>query len=225
MKRLLQLLVLFTMTGCNSFFPYKGQSLDDLHKVMQNPQQYQGNIVSFAGEIRGVTEDIHQLKFVLKVETPLYYYATGKDPLSYQLLLVDFKKEQPQLTGLKINTNIKVLAKINRMEMRSNTFGTPIAVLHLQAIALSARSLKKDFFHSFSPDNQLYLSWKAGRLFFKETPQEILAQYPPTPSSVSDSQNTQPVPTAPTPATRAPEPELVFEEEESFILSEDQSDG
>lgn len=222
MKRYLLVFILFVTTGCNSFLPYKGQSLDDLHQVIKNPEQYQGNIVSFAGEIRGVTEDIHQVKFVLKVEAPFYYYATGKDPLSYQLLLIDFQKEKPQLTGLKINTDIKVLARINKVETRSNVFGTPIAVLHLQAVAVSARSLKKDFFHTTQPDHQLYLSWKAGRLFFTEPPAEILSHYLPVQTSVSHPGKAQtPEPISTPVMSTAPEPDLVFEEEETFILPEE----
>ncbi len=225
MKRYLLVLTLFTIAACTSFFPYKGQSLDDLHKVVQNPEQYRGNIVSFAGEIRGLTEDIHHVKFVLKVEAPLYYYATGKDPLSYQLLLVDFKKESPQPTGIKAKSDIKILAKINRVETRANTFGEPIAVLHLQAIALSVRSVKKDFFHTVQPDNQLYLSWKAGKLFFKETPQQILARYSTPTAAAPKANKTTSTPLASTPAAViSPEPGLIFEEEEPFIVAEEEAD-
>ena len=216
MKRVLLLLLCIATTACNSLLPYKGQSLDDLHQVVQNPEKYQGRIVSFSGLIRGVSEDIHRVKLVLKVETPLYYYATGKDPLSYQLLLVNFKKEQPQSTGLSAGKYIKILAEIDRFEARKNALGTPIAVLHMNAIALADRADKKDFFHSVSPAKQLYLSWKAGRLFFKETPQQIITAFAPAPAQPVSTKKDKPATSlSPEKPKEAP---LVFEEEENFIL-------
>ena len=220
MKRVLLFLLCFTTAACNSLLPYKGQSLDDLHQVVQNPQKYQGHIVSFSGLIRGINEDIHLVKLVLKVETPLYYYATGKDPLSYQLLLVNFKKEQPQNTGLTAGKYIKILAKIDRFETRKNALGTPIAVLHMNAIALADRADKKDFFHSVSPDKELYLSWKAGRLFFKETPQQIVTAFTPAPTQPSPVKKKKEI----SPSKKAPnETPIIFEEEEeeNFILPQD----
>ena len=218
MKRVLLFLLCIATTACNSLLPYKGQSLDDLHQVVQNPEKYQGRIVSFSGLIRGINEDIHRVKLVLKVETPLYYYATGKDPLSYQLLLVNFKKEQPQNTGLAAGKYIKILAKIDRFEARKNALGTPIAVLHMNAIALADRDDKKDFFHSVSPDKQLYLSWKAGRLFFKETPQQIVTAFTPAPTQPTPAPKNKPTNKSQVKPKEAP---LVFEEEENFILPQD----
>ena len=95
--------------------------------------------------------------------------------------------------------------------------GKNIAVLRLEAIALANRTKKKDFFRTQSPDAQLYDSWKKGRLFFEEQPQEIIEQYPPetTPQEkvISKPANSTPLPPAPLPPAG-----IVFDEEETFIL-------
>ena len=95
--------------------PYKDQNLDYLNGIEQNPDAYRGQVVSFGGVVQGVTEDTLRLRLVLKIDAPLYYYATGKgDSLSYELLLVSFnKKGMPQMTGLQKGRHIKVLARVN----------------------------------------------------------------------------------------------------------------
>lgn len=222
MKRGLLLLVCFSLISCNSLLPYKGQSLEDLNTVIQSPEKYQGHIVSFAGEIRGITENDRLVKFVLKVETPLYYYATGKDPLSYQLLLVNFEKQTPQNTNLVPGKHVKILARVDQFKTRYTHLGMPVAVLHLQAIALADRETKIDFFHTQPPDFQLYESWKQGRLFFKETPQQVIAQANEQTLSVPAEAPARPaesLPIKPAPTVSAPEPALIFEEEEPFLLT------
>ena len=221
MKTLALLILCLSLTACNSLFPYKGQSLDDLHRMVQTPEKYQGDIVSFSGEIRGIIEDIRQVKLVLKIDTPLYYYATGQDPLSYQFLLVTFAKEQPDTTGLSVGDPLKILAKIDHAQTRTNKLGNSVCVLLLDAIALADRTHKKDFFHTASPDKQLYDSWKAGRLFFKETPQQVVSAWPAIQTTLADTKPTK------TSAAQAPaktpddNQEIHFDEEETFILTEE----
>ena len=227
MKHLALLTLCLSLAACNSLFPYKGQSLDDLNRMVQTPEKYQGNIVSFAGEIRGIIEDIRQVKLVLKIDTPLYYYATGQDPLSYQFLLVTFRKEQPQPTGLSVGDPLKILAKIDRAETRTNKLGNSVCVLLLDAIALSDRPRKKDFFHTAAPDKQLYDSWKAGRLFFKETPPQIVAAFPPAPvqqAAKPDAPQTPTTPLAPAEVSTPADDEkrgIVFDPEESPLVFEE----
>ena len=220
MKYSLVLFLCLAALACNSLFPYKGQSLDDLLRVVQTPEKYQGNIVSFSGEIRGILEDIHTIKLVLKVEVPLYYYATGKDPLSYQFLLVNFKKEQPHASGLSVGNPLKVLARIDHPETRTNAFGSSVCVLYLEAIALADRTHKQDFFHAFSPDKQLYESWKAGRLFFKETPQQILSTLPAPTVNTTQKSKQKPVSVPRADKSSPQKQEILFDEEESFVLFE-----
>ena len=223
MKRYFLPLMCLTLLACNSLLPYKGQSLDDLHRVIQTPEKYQGEVVSFTGVIRGLTEDIRQLKLVLKVETPLYYYATGKDPLSYQLLLVTFQKENHLLTCFSVGYTIKILATIDRFETRTNHLGISIAVLHLQALAVTDRAEKKDFFHSYSPDKQLYESWAAGRLFFKETPKQIITRFPAKEVNTPKAAQKQvAIAVEKKPQISSEPTELVFEEEEPFMLPPDE---
>ena len=140
--------------------PYKDQNLDYLNGIEQNPDAYRGQVVSFGGEVQGTTEDTLRLRLVLKIDAPLYYYATGKgDSLSYELLLVSFnKKGMPQMTGLQKGHHIKVLARVSSYEKRKNFTGKDIAVLHLLAFAITDRTANKDFFRPESPDKQLYES-------------------------------------------------------------------
>lgn len=205
--------------------PYKDQNLDYLNGIEQNPDAYRGQVVSFGGEVQGTTEDTLRLRLVLKIDAPLYYYATGKgDSLSYELLLVSFnKKGMPQMTGLQKGHHIKVLARVSSYEKRKNFTGKDIAVLHLLAFAITDRTANKDFFRPESPDKQLYESWKKGRLFFEDSAQDIIKKYPaPAPVKLA------PVVVQPTEVKEEPKEEkqpekaLVFDPEDPpFILPPD----
>lgn len=224
MKKFLSLLFCLFAVACSSMIPYKDQNLDYLQGIEKDPAAYRGQVVSFGGEVKGTTEDTLRLRLVLKIDAPLYYYATGKgNALSYELLLVTFnKRSMPAMTGIKKGHEIKVLARVSSYETRKNFTGKDIAVLHLLAFAISDRTLHKDFFRPETPDRQLYESWKEGRLFFEESAQEVIARYPvpsgqdmPVPVYVPPAQ-------APAPAPAAPEPEkgIVFDPEEpTFIVA------
>lgn len=205
--------------------PYKDQNLDYLNGIEQNPDAYRGQVVSFGGEVQGATEDTLRLRLVLKIDAPLYYYATGKgDSLSYELLLVSFnKKGMPQMTGLQKGHHIKVLARVSSYEKRKNFTGKDIAVLHLLAFAITDRTENKDFFRPESPDKQLYESWKKGRLFFEDSAQDIIKKYPaPTPVKLAPVV-LPPVETKEEPKEeKQPEKALVFDPEDPpFILPPD----
>ena len=223
MKRLLSLLLACLLTACSSMIPYKDQNLDYLNGIEQNPDAYRGQVVSFGGVVQGVTEDTLRLRLVLKIDAPLYYYATGKgDSLSYELLLVSFnKKGMPQMTGLQKGRHIKVLARVSSYEKRKNFTGKDIAVLHLLAFAIADRTANKDFFRPESPDKQLYESWKKGRLFFEDSAQDIIKKYPaPTPVKFATA------PVLPqkeaAPEEKQPEKGIVFDPEDPpFVLPPD----
>ncbi len=202
--------------------PYKNQNLDYLHGIEQDPSAYRGKVVSFGGEVKGVTEDTRRMRLVIKIDVPFYYYATGKDPLSYELLLISFdKKGMPQMTGIQKGSNIKVLARVANYETRKNLTGKPIAVLHLIAFALADRDREKDFFRPEPPYKQLYESWKAGRLFFDEQPQEIEARYP-APQRKTMTFIPLPPPSEEKKPSPAPGPGIVYDEEEpAFVLPKD----
>lgn len=203
--------------------PYKDQNLDYLNGIEQNPDAYRGQVVSFGGVVQGVTEDTLRLRLVLKIDAPLYYYATGKgDSLSYELLLVSFnKKGMPQMTGLQKGRHIKVLARVSSYEKRKNFTGKDIAVLHLLAFAIADRTANKDFFRPESPDKQLYESWKKGRLFFEDSAQDIIKKYPaPAPVKFATA------PVLPqkeaAPEEKQPEKGIVFDPEDPpFVLPPD----
>ena len=223
MKRLLSLLLACLLTACSSMIPYKDQNLDYLNGIEQNPDAYRGQVVSFGGVVQGVTEDTLRLRLVLKIDAPLYYYATGKgDSLSYELLLVSFnKKGMPQMTGLQKGRHIKVLARVSSYEKRKNFTGKDIAVLHLLAFAIADRTANKDFFRPESPDKQLYESWKKGRLFFEDSAQDIIKKYPaPAPVKFATA------PVLPqkeaAPEEKQPEKGIVFDPEDPpFVLPPD----
>jgi hypothetical protein len=216
MKRFFYFLFIFTTAACSSMLPYKDQNLAYLNDIEQNPQAYYGQVVAFSGEVKGSTEDARHLRLVLKVEAPLYYSVTGKgNALSYQLLLVHFQKDTPAMTGILKGSALRVLARVSQYETRTNSLGEKMGVLHLEAFAVSDKTSSQDFFHLQSPEKQLYQSWKEGRLFFKETPQELEARYPAAPKAdpVATPKTTSPAKEV------TPKKHIVFDEEvEEFVL-------
>ncbi len=217
MKHIFCVLLAAALAACSGLQPYKDQSLAELKDIANHPQEYTGKIVSFSGEIKGLTEDIKRIRLVLKTDVPFYYYATGKgNANSYELLLVDYPKPTPQISGLKKGNDIKILARVSSYETRQNMLGIPIGVLRVTAFALTDRTLKQDWFHTTSPEKELYASWKAGRLFYKETPAKIVSLYPapklkPTTTPAPAQQPAKKI----SPATT----EIVYDEEEDFVLT------
>lgn len=213
MKAFLLFLFSVLLAACSGWQPYKDQSLEYLKSIEQNPEDYIGKVVSFSGEVKGITEDIHTLRLVLKTDVPFYYAALGKTN-AYELILVDYAKPAPAMSGLEKGHDVKVLARVSHYEKRKNMIGAEIGVLRLDAFALTDRSQKKDFFHETSPEKQLYESWRKGRLFYQETPAEIEVLYPsPQPGTPTQS--------APQPAQKISPAahEIVYDEEEDFVLA------
>lgn len=213
------------LAACSSIIPYKDQNLDYLQGIEKDPAAYRGKVVSFGGEVKGVTEDALRLRLVLKVDAPLYYYATGQgNALSYELLLVSFNKRgMPQMTGIQKGRHVKVLARVSSYETRKNFTGKDIVVLHLIAFAISDRTKNQDFFRPEPPDRQLYESWKKGRLFFEESAQDIIERYPAPAPRALPVVNAAPTLTPPTPEEKPAAPRgIVFDAEEPpFILPPD----
>ena len=199
--------------------PYKDQNLDYLQGIEKDPNAYRGQVVAFGGEVAGITEDTLRLRLVMKIDAPLYYYATGKgNALSYEMLLVTFNKRgMPQMTGIKKGHQIKVLARVGSFETRKNFTGKDIAVLHLIAFALADQTKHRDFFRRETPERQLYESWKEGKLFFEESAQDVISRCPKVKAPQLPEKFRRPLPPPPPP----PEPErgIVFDEEEpTFVL-------
>ena len=175
MKRILSLLCVLVLTGCSTvLFPYKDHSLDDLQNLEKSPAAYRGQIVAFGGEVKIITEDTAQVRLGLKIAVPLYYAAAEKRALSYELLLVTFDKQGiTRMTGIKKGARLNVLARVDGYETQRNLIGAEVRVLHLEAIALADRSQEKDFVRPELSAQALYDSWKNGRVFYKEQPQDV----------------------------------------------------
>ncbi len=201
------------LSACSALQPYKDQSFEYLQGIARNPADYYGKVVSFGGEIKGMTESTHTIRLVLKTEAPFYYAATGKGGGSYELLLVDYAKTSPEMSGLLKGNEVKILARVTNYEKRKNMLGTPIGVLHLTAFAVTNLTQKKNLFHVTSPEKQLYESWKKGRLFYEETPEQLILLYPP-----ADTKQPHATPQTDkkiSPAAR----DIVYDEEEEFVLT------
>lgn len=213
MKHFLLLLTL-CLGACSTWQPYKDQNLEFLQHIQQDPKSYQNAIVSFTGEVQGFTQTTNEIRLVLKTDVPFYYYATGRgNSLSYELILVVYPKTNPQMFSIHKQDTVKILARVDQYEKRKNRLGYEIGVLHLKAFALSNRTKKADIFHATSPEKQLYESWKKGKLFYKETPEQIVALYP-APVSPKTTIKNQPSKTA-----QAVSKDIVYDEaEEDFIL-------
>ncbi len=223
MKKFLLFCFCFFLGACSSLMPYKDQNLDYLQGIEKDPNAYRGQVVAFGGEVAGITEDTLRLRLVMKIDAPLYYYATGKgNALSYELLLVTFNKRgMPQMTGIKKGHQIKVLARVGSFETRKNFTGKDIAVLHLLAFALADQTKHRDFFRRETPERQLYESWREGKLFFEESAQDVISRCPKVKAPQLPERFRRPLPPPEPPAE--PERGIVFDEEEPTFVLDPQS--
>lgn len=209
--------------------PYKDQNLDYLYSIQKDFAAYKGAVVAFNGEIAGVRETTQNMRIILRIDTPLYYYATGKgNNLSYEMIYVRFTKDVPRPTAIIQGHKLKVLGRVDGYEKRQDTYtGKTLGVVRLDAIALADRTTGKDFIRQDAPSNALYQSWKAGKLFFEESAESVLRAFPPAPTPEPKPKAVKPVKKAPKketpkPAVIPPAAGIVFDEEEPpFILPPD----
>lgn len=209
--------------------PYKDQNLDYLYSIQKDFAAYKGAVVAFNGEVAGVRETAQNLRIILRIDTPLYYYATGKgNNLSYEMIYVRFTKDVPRPTAIIQGHKLKVLGRVDGYEKRQDTYtGKTLGVVRLDAIALADRTTGKDFIRQDAPSNALYQSWKAGKLFFEESAESVLRAFPPAPTPEPKPKAVKPVKKAPKketpkPAVLPPAAGIVFDEEEPpFILPPD----
>lgn len=209
--------------------PYKDQNLDYLYSIQKDFAAYKGAVVAFNGEVAGVRETAQNMRIILRIDTPLYYYATGKgNNLSYEMIYVRFIKDVPRPTAMIQGHKLKVLGRVDGYEKRQDTYtGKTLGVVRLDAIALADRTTGKDFIRQDAPSNALYQSWKAGKLFFEESAESVLRAFPPAPKPEPKPKAVKPVKKTPEketpkPAVIPPAAGIVFDEEEPpFILPPD----
>lgn len=219
----------FCLGACSSVMPYKDQNLDYLYSIQKDFAAYKGAVVAFNGEVAGVRETAQNMRIILRIDTPLYYYATGKgNNLSYEMIYVRFTKDVPRPTAIIQGHKLKVLGRVDGYEKRQDTYtGKTLGVVRLDAIALADRTTGKDFIRQDAPSNALYQSWKAGKLFFEESAESVLRAFPPAPTAEPKPKAVKPVKKAPKketpkPAVIPPSAGIVFDEEEPpFILPPD----
>lgn len=179
MKKWIFLFTAAFTAACSSLIPYKDQNLEYLYHIQESPEAYKGAVVAFEGEVMGVKETPQSLRMILKINVPLYYYATGKgNSLSYEFLLADFAKEAPAQTGIQKGERLKVLARVDGYETRTTPYGQTTGAVRVNAIALAARKNAPDIFSSEESNKALYESWKSGKLFFNESAAQVLQQQP-----------------------------------------------
>lgn len=209
--------------------PYKDQNLDYLYSIQKDFAAYKGAVVAFNGEVAGVRETTQNMRIILRIDTPLYYYATGKgNNLSYEMIYVRFTKDVPRPTAIIQGHKLKVLGRVDGYEKRQDTYtGKTLGVVRLDSIALADRTTGKDFIRQDAPSNALYQSWKAGKLFFEESAESVLRAFPPAPTPEPKPKAVKPVKKTPKketpkPAVILPSAGIVFDEEEPpFILPPD----
>ena len=209
--------------------PYKDQNLDYLYSIQKDFAAYKGAVVAFNGEVAGVRETTQNMRIILRIDTPLYYYATGKgNNLSYEMIYVRFTKDTATPTAIIQGHKLKVLGRVDGYEKRQDTYtGKTLGVVRLDAIALADRTTGKDFIRQDAPSNALYQSWKAGKLFFEESAESVLRAFPPASTPEPKPKAVKPVKKAPKketpkPAVIPPAAGIVFDEEEPpFILPPD----
>lgn len=209
--------------------PYKDQNLDYLYSIQKDFAAYKGAVVAFNGEVAGVRETTQNMRIILRIDTPLYYYATGKgNNLSYEMIYVRFTKDVPRPTAIIQGHKLKVLGRVDGYEKRQDTYtGKTLGVVRLDSIALADRTTGKDFIRQDAPSNALYQSWKAGKLFFEESAESVLRAFPPAPTPEPKPKAVKPVKKVqkketPKPTVIPPTAGIVFDEEEPpFILPPD----
>ena len=209
--------------------PYKDQNLDYLYSIQKDFSAYKGAVVAFNGEVAGVRETAQNMRIILRIDTPLYYYATGKgNTLAYEMIYVRFTKDTATHTAIRHGHKLKVLGRVDGYEKRQDTYtGKTLGVVRLDAIALADRTTGKDFIRQDAPSNALYQSWKAGKLFFEESAESVLRAFPPAPTPEPKPKAIKPVKKTPKketpkPAVIPPAAGIVFDEEEPpFILPPD----
>ncbi|MCI7044354.1 MAG: hypothetical protein SOT02_00040 [Elusimicrobiaceae bacterium] len=219
----------FCLGACSSVMPYKDQNLDYLYSIQKDFAAYKGAVVAFNGEVAGVRETAQNMRIILRIDTPLYYYATGKgNNLSYEMIYVRFTKDTATPTAIIQGHKLKVLGRVDGYEKRQDTYtGKTLGVVRLDAIALADRTTGKDFIRQDAPSNALYQSWKAGKLFFEESAESVLRAFPPAPTPEPKPKAVKPVKKTPKketpkPAVIPPAAGIVFDEEEPpFILPPD----
>lgn len=179
MKKWISLFLTVVTAGCGALIPYKDQNLEYLYSIQQSPEAYKGAVVAFEGEVMGVKEGPDSLRTILKINVPLYYYATGKgNSLSYEFLLADYAKESPASCGIQKGERLKVLGRVDGYETRTTPYGQTTGAVRINAMALAARKNAADIFHTTEPDLALYQEWKAGKLFYNTSAEEILQAAP-----------------------------------------------
>lgn len=226
MKHTLFLLLAGVLTACSSIIPYKDQNLDYLYSIQEDPSAYKGAVVAFNGDVVGIRENNKSIRLILRIDTPLYYYATGKgNSLSYEMLYVLFPKEKPRASKIAKNNKVKVLGRVDGYITRQDGYGNTAGVVRLRAVALADRTQDKDFYLSDAPSAALYTSWKEGKLFFEESAEQVVSQFPePAPQEQKASlppQKPKPAQAAKPAKEKKPEPPagIVFDPEDPpFIL-------
>ena len=219
-------IVCLCCAACSSIMPYKDQNLDYLYSIQKDPAAYKGAVVAFNGEVAGIRETPKSIRLVLRIDTPLYYYATGKgNSLSYEMLYVLFTKNKSQASKIAKGNKLKVLGRVDGYITRQDGYGNTAGVVRLRAIALADRSQDKDFYLSDAPSAALYTSWKKGKLFFEESAEDVLSRVPAPkmpqlpPAKPKPKASPAPKPTAAQPAKPQPPAGIVFDPEEPpFIL-------
>lgn len=207
--------------------PYKDQNLDYLYSIQKDPSAYKGTVVAFNGEVAGIRENDKSIRLILRIDTPLYYYATGKgNSLSYEMLYVLFGKEKPRASKIARGHKVKVLARVDGYITRQDGYGNTAGVVRVRAIALADRSQDKDFHRTDPASTALYTSWKKGKLFFEESAEQVLSRVPAPPAPTEPKKEEKPLPPVkkevlpPVPPKPEPPAGIVFDPEDPpFIIA------
>lgn len=227
MKNTFLLIFCFFLTACSGVMPYKDQNLDYLYSIQKDPSAYKGAVVAFNGEVAGIRENDKSIRLILRIDTPLYYYATGKgNSLSYEMLYVLFGKEKPRASKIARGHKVKVLARVDGYITRQDGYGNTAGVVRVRAIALADRTQDKDFYRTDPASTALYTSWKKGKLFFEESAEQVLSRIPPPPTPAEPKKEEKPLPSAKKEPLPPPQPKpeppagIIFDPEEPpFIIA------
>lgn len=227
MKNTFLFIFCFLLAACSGVMPYKDQNLDYLYSIQKDPSAYKGAVVAFNGEVAGIRENDKSIRLILRIDTPLYYYATGKgNSLSYEMLYVLFGKEKPRVSKIARGHKVKVLARVDGYITRQDGYGNTAGVVRVRAIALADRSQDKDFHRTDPASTALYTSWKKGKLFFEESAEQVLSRVPAPPAPTEPKKEEKPLPPVkkevlpPVPPKPEPPAGIVFDPEDPpFIIA------
>jgi hypothetical protein len=157
MKKTLLVLALLVTTGCTYPEPtgYKVFGIEKLREIKLNPQRYVGRLYAFGGPVVDAEKTESQTVFRILVQDGVS--GEAQNAASDNSLFVFYPSGR---TTVADGHYVKVLGYIREPSVGKNLFGTKVASLTLDAIAVYDSFTGYPF--RLSRNEELFKKWKTG---------------------------------------------------------------